>query len=281
MTELSEPGSESVPHLPRTPEANDYFLLAGQAIERTPPPRSAAELYAHTASSMMAIGIMQAGAIQRRLAESSLVADRTSDSVLFGNATGQGTTDAGHAITTGGIAEAAVGHNVDDYGDYYSFPLPVPGITGQYSERRDESGAIHGVVQVQPPIAMPDFPEDESFSPAEIRAALDRYQAELADNVEYVWDSMDPERVRLHRGTSSVELSELSLGQLLGSARLLRRVAITTALISNNHAILSQLLPPEQEVPRGRAPLSVAKALQEEHGRSPQPQLSPEREGEQ
>jgi hypothetical protein len=214
---------------------------------------------------MRAIGIIQAGVIQRRLAEQGAVAERTTESMLFGNATGQGTTEAGTAVTQGGIAEAVVSHNLTDYGDYYSFPLPVPGIEGQYSERRDESGVVHGIVQVQPPITMPDIPEEATLT--EIQAALDRYEAERAENIEYVWDSMRPEQVNLHRGSTSVELSQLTLSQLMESARLLRRVAVTTALITNNHAMLAQLLPPEQDIRRPRAPRSVVRALEEQQGR--------------
>ena len=262
-----EPAEE--PRLPRVPEPEQYFALAGKTVEYSVPPRTPEELYAHTATSMMAIGIVMSLNIKERLAALGVQAERTTESIFFGDATGQGTTAAGIATTRGGIAEAVVEHNTTEYGDYYSFPLPIKGMVGEHTERAEADGRVHSVVQVQPPVLIDDLSDDASLE--EIYAALLRTEQETADNVEYTWDSTEPDKVLLHRGESSIELSGLDLQSLMKAARLLRRVAITTAAVSNNQAVLEALLPPEHEVKRGHVPRRIARALRLQEALEGQP----------
>ncbi len=248
--------------LPRVTEPGpEYFALATSSIEQySVPPRTLEELYAHTSTSMMAIGIVMSLHTKQRLAEQGAAA-HVSDAVLFGDASGQGTTLAGQVTTTGGVVvDRVLEHKVDDYGDYYSFPLPVSGLVGQYTERKDESGNVHGVVQIQPPMRVPDLPADATFT--EIAAALERAQAQDQQNAEYMWDSTEPDVVRINRGPDRTELIRLTPEELLDAVRLLRHVAIMTAAVTNHQTVLERLLPPEHEVSRAVAPRAVARALQ-------------------
>jgi hypothetical protein len=243
-------GPDDEVRLPRTPESNDFLSLADGTIEYSKPPRSPEELYAHAADSMMAIGIMQANAIKRQLREEGEAAPTTESAYFYQT----------EEVKT--EAEPIAKHDLSEYGDYYAVPLPVPGLTGQYTDRKDEHGKAHAIVQIQPIIAMPDLPEDASF--IEINAALNRYKQQLVDRGEYVWDSAIPQEVRLHHGTESHTLDELSVGDLMSSARFLRRVAITTALIQGEHEMLERLLPPEHEVKGVTVPLGIARAAAEQ-----------------
>jgi hypothetical protein len=248
------------PRLPRTPEPEEYFLLGGRTVEYSVPPRTPEEFYAHTGTSMMAIGVVMSLATRQRLASQGGAAAHTTQTMLYGNASGQGASQAGKAVTMGGVAESVAEHNLTDYGDYYASPLPAQGAVGQYVERRAEDGRVHGTVQLQPPVLVPDIPNDATL--AEIQASLLRAQERLAaaENTEYIWDSTEPYKVLLHRGPSSVELNQLSPEELRESARLLRRVAITTAMVHNNQAVLEALLPPEHEVSRKQVSNAIATA---------------------